>query len=208
MTIHDPIVFSEGRFGAAVAAGLAAELPLRNQGSLVAALPRLQELLRGAGFAAVALWRPYRFALDQLDEACARARVPWSLVVLDRARLQCGPVVSPGRAPCHRCVERRLQAHWRAHDREDALEGALAANDALGIDGFLPGAVGVAVAALRLDAREHAAAAGRMRITDLLHGTCEETRAVGVHGCSRCARTGAAPERYVEHLRRWMESPT
>jgi bacteriocin biosynthesis cyclodehydratase domain-containing protein len=205
MSARDLVLFGEGRFGAAVVAALAAELPVRHRGSLLADVPRLPDLVAGAGFVGVALWRPYRGALDALDDACARAGVPWSVVIVDRSRLQCGPVVSPGAGPCHRCVERRRQAHWRAPDREDELEQALAADAGLGIAGFLPSAVGIAAAALRLDAREHAVAAGRLRITDLLHGTCEETRAVGVHGCARCDRAGAPGARYVEHLRRWVE---
>jgi bacteriocin biosynthesis cyclodehydratase domain-containing protein len=163
------------------------------------ALPDLADSILGAGFVAVAAWRRCPDACSLIDEACARAGIPWSSVLLDGSELVSGPVVVPGRGPCWSCYRRRLSAHTPAIERARHLDQAYAADPSLGPGGFLPAMVEAAAAGLLRDRLDGETAAGRVRIVDVLSGEVLETRVVRVHGCVRCGRSRGGA-RYVEAL--------
>lgn len=179
------IIFAEGDFGRAVAGALARRTPAHEH-SLVAARGRFDDLVRGAHFVAVALWRRYDSVVEELGQACARAAIPWSLAMQSDQHLLCGPLVVPPRGACFRCFSRRYLAHHPGADRELALARAYDKDPALGVAGFLPPVVSLAAAALRDDARALEAAAGRVRRIDVLTGEVVDTRVVRVHGCELC----------------------
>lgn len=167
---------------------------------LSGSLDRLESLVAGAGFVAVALWRRYTGECGMLDDVCGRQRVPWSSAVLEGATLVGGPVVSPGRGACYACYRKRWLTHSAVPEREQVLDQAYARDPSLGVPGFLPSVAAIAAAGLLLDRDEHAAAAGRVRTVDLLRCQVEETRTVRVHGCPRCSPKEEPGQRYVSRL--------
>lgn len=193
------VLFTAGTFGDAVASRIAERI----RAVRVFALPRreeaLEELLEGAGFVGVTLWRRYPRECDALDAACARREIPWSTAVLEGQRLLAGPLISPGRGPCYACYRRRWLTHVAVLDREQALEEAYATDANLGPRGFLSIAAALAASGLLLDRREHERAPGRLREVDLLNGSVQEARVVRVHGCPRCSSTRHG-KRYVSWL--------
>ena len=198
---HRLLMFTEGRFGQAVAERVIADVRHVAVFPLLAALPRLDDLLSRADFVGLALWRRYPSAVDAVDVACGRRRVPWSSVTLDGRFLIIGPLVVPGVSPCYACYRRRWSTHLARPEREQALDGAYDADNGVGCKGFPPSSVTIAAAALALDRAEAGIAAGRVRRLDLLHCALEETRVVRVHGCERCSQPTSSGERYVRHLR-------
>jgi bacteriocin biosynthesis cyclodehydratase domain-containing protein len=180
------IALTEGRFGAAVGAILARQAGA-NVHRLLDSRPRLAELVAGAGFVAVALWRLCEAECDELDEICARQRIPWSAAYLQGEMLFCGPVVVPGAGPCFRCFRRRYLTHNPAADRERALLRAYGRDPRLGPEGFVPPVAWLAAAALMEDRQRLGAQAGRVRRIDLCTGgTLVDASVIGVHGCRRC----------------------
>src|SRR5581483_49413 len=71
-------IFHAGSFGSAVAARVKGAVPSARLLPLSDSAASFDELVRGAAFVGVALWRRYPTELDQLDEACARNQIPWS----------------------------------------------------------------------------------------------------------------------------------
>jgi bacteriocin biosynthesis cyclodehydratase domain-containing protein len=196
------VVLTQGSFGDAVADSIAAEMEIR-RGPLRAPLSVTEELIAGARFVAVALWRREPAACEEIDALCARLGVPWSIAQLEGSELWNGPVVIPGSGPCYGCVRKRWQTHSVSIDRENALDAYYDANPESGPRGFLPGVVASAAAGLCMDWEDGVAAAGRVRILHLLDGNLLETRGLAVHGCLRCGSGEAArPDRYVSDLRK------
>jgi bacteriocin biosynthesis cyclodehydratase domain-containing protein len=193
-------LFTEGDFGDAVAGRLATVVPRLRVQSIVMNKASMRSHVSGSAFVGVALWRRYPEEADRLDGVCHEAGIPWSGVMLDGTSLQCGPVIVPGEGPCYTCYRKRRAAHQRFPEREHAIDAAYATDPALGIPGFTPSSVRIAVAALLLDQAERRMAAGRIRSIDLLQGVVEEARVVPVHGCARCGRRWPAGERYVRAL--------
>jgi bacteriocin biosynthesis cyclodehydratase domain-containing protein len=196
--MNEMILFVEGPFGGAVAERLQEDAAVRIF-PLAASESQFAEIVADADSVGAALWRPYVTQLDALDEACAAARKSWSAAVLDRETLLCGPAVVPG-GPCYSCFRRRWLAWVPALEREQALDAAWA-DPARGIHGFVPAAVTMAAASLRLDARDGRAAAGRVRLINLLNMDVQETRVVPVHACPRCGTSyQSRGARFVERI--------
>lgn len=202
------VLFSEGKFGRAVAERLRVTSPGVMALPLLASLGALDELVAQASFVGVALWRPYPQAMHALDKACARHGVAWSSVTLEGKFLTMGPLVVPGGGACYLCYAKRRATHWAQPDREQALDAAYRSDLESGCEGFPPGSVTIAATALRLDRADTNTGAGRVRTLDLLHCVIEETRVVRVHDCERCGQP-LQPlqrgERYVRHLRAALE---
>ncbi len=192
-------IFHAGSFGSAVAARVKGAVPSARLLPLSDSAASFDELVRGAAFVGVALWRRYPTELDQLDEACARNQIPWSSVVLEDTRVRCGPLVTPGRGPCHACYCKRWLTHSPHPRREAALDAVFRSNLRFGIPGFTPSSLRIAAAALLLD-REDLACGGRVRLIDLLHCNVEETRVVRVHGCPRCSIKRESGDRFATQL--------
>jgi hypothetical protein len=192
------VVFTAGRFGAAVADQLRRAWGDIEVAPLAGPATNL-DLVRGASFVAVAGFRRYVRHYDALDVECARHGVPWSSATLESTVLVQGPIVRPG-GPCFRCYWRRRTSHFLLPDREAALDAAYAQDDELGPAGFFPSAVNLASAGLRLDARDFADAPGRVRTVELMTAFADETRVVRVHACSRCAPARSNGDRFVEKL--------
>ncbi|MPZ50653.1 MAG: TOMM precursor leader peptide-binding protein [Dehalococcoidia bacterium] len=211
------IIFAEGSFGELVAETLRRRVAARVF-SLVQSGGKLDELLGGEDFVAVALWRPYTNDCDELDAACFRHMVPWSAAVLSERYLYCGPLIVPGPGPCFHCYRRRFLTHLPAPERELALERAYASDPGLGSEGFAPASAGMAAAALLMDARagDDVAEPGRLRRIDLLSGELVDTRVIRVHGCPRCGRhpgggssnSQERGDRFVRHLQPTLEAMT
>src|SRR5262245_24876282 len=114
MTTSTTVVFTEGRFGAAVGRALTGwfdDTIIAPLGESVGDLTELDELLAGASFVTAALWRPYPGACEVLDRACARAGVRWAPAVLDRKHIWIGPIIEVPAGPCYRCFRRRYMTH-------------------------------------------------------------------------------------------------
>lgn len=193
-------VFSEGAFGAAVAERVTNIERQTRVLPLVTSAESFDERIRGSDFVGVILWRRYLQEVDRLDAACAREHIPWTSVVLEGTHIRCGPLVTPGRGPCHACYQKRWLTHVPSPDRELVLDAIYAGDPRIGIRGFAPSSVRIAVAAFLLDLEEFERACGRVRRIDLLHCSLEESRVVRVHGCPRCSRQTAPGERYVREL--------
>jgi bacteriocin biosynthesis cyclodehydratase domain-containing protein len=195
------VMLVEGEFGIAVGTALAARVPEVITSPFLGGLPRIDEVVRRASFVGVATWRRYTEAMDELDAACTRHRVPWSSAWLDGTLLGNGPLVrADAGGPCFRCFRRRWRAHAALPEREEALEQLYRADPAAGVPGFLPSAVAAAASGLLLDARAPAESRGRIRIADLVSQDFEETKVVRVHGCPRCGATDGGRDRYVRAL--------
>jgi bacteriocin biosynthesis cyclodehydratase domain-containing protein len=182
------LILTEGRFGAAVADILAPQVDatVRRLTDVIGSGPL--EIVTGATFVVVAMWRPYDLACDALDEACWRAGVPWSSAHLTEDKLVCGPLTIPGSGPCYGCFRRRSLTHHRAPERELGVGRAYANDRDLGPEGFVPAMAWMAAAALLSDAHAPRTAAGRLRLVDLFTGGMIETSVVEVHHCARCGR--------------------
>jgi bacteriocin biosynthesis cyclodehydratase domain-containing protein len=197
------IVLHEGKFGAAVAQALGTLRAVRPE-TLTSARGRLRELVSGADFVAVALWRRHDEECDELDALACEQRVRWSLAVPIESALSFGPLVVPGHGACWRCYRRRAMTHHRAPERELALAEAYRKNPALGPHGFTPPMVWMAAGALLSDSGAAPSAAGRLRRVNALTGVVIDTMVVGVHGCDRCrlrASGAARPgDRFVDQM--------
>ena len=182
------LILTEGRFGVAVADIITSQAHATVR-RLTDVIPdRRAEVLSGAAFVAVALWRPYGEECDALDEACWRAGVPWSSAYLTEDQLVCGPLIIPRHGPCYGCFRRRYLTHHRAPERELCVCRAYANDPDLGPEGFVPAMAWIAASGLLSDARAPRTNAGRLRRVDLFTGGMIETGVVGVHHCSRCGR--------------------
>lgn len=196
------LMLTEGRFGAAVADIVAAQVNTTVRRLTDVVPHRLADVLSGATFVAVAMWRPYDVECNALDEACWRAGVPWSSAHLTEDKLVCGPLTTPGGGPCFGCFRRRYLTHHRAPERELGVGRAYANDRNLGPEGFVPAMAWMAASALLSDAQAPPAAAGRLRRVDLFTGGMIETRVVGVHHCARCGRRaeGRPGDRFVREI--------
>jgi bacteriocin biosynthesis cyclodehydratase domain-containing protein len=200
-------VFVAGSFGAAVADRLAGRVqkltvrPLAQQPHTpVPALDAAyDEALSGVDRAAVIAWRRYPREFDRLDAACFRAGVPWTTVILEDNNLRCGPVIRPGRGPCHACYRVRWLAQSDEPGREETLDTVYSTHHRLGVHGYPPSSVSLAVPALLQD-WEQGTPAGRVRWIDLLQVSLDEAVVVGVHGCDRCGQRRPPGQRYTHRL--------
>ena len=194
------LLFTEGRFGRAVAERVAVSNPDLTVLRLTLSLQSLDELVPQASFVGLALWRRYPSATDAIDDACTRHGVPWSSVSLEGKFLVMGPLVSPGKGACYACYRKRWSTHLVLPERELALDAAYDADLEIGCGGFPPSSISIAAAGLALDRIEASTSPGRVRRLDLLHCVLQETRVVRVHGCDRCGGRLPLGERYVHHL--------
>lgn len=195
------VIFTEGRFGAAVRDLLLGSCAQSTVHPFHESIDRLEDLISGAAFVAVALWRQYERECQLLDQVCFRLGVRWSAVYLSESKLYCGPLVVPGNGPCYSCFRRRYLTHSVAPEREQALLRAYANDPNLGPPGFVPAMAGLAASALLSDFQADTAAAGRLRVVELTTGGILDTRIVPVHGCARCSQSTALPgQRTVNQL--------
>jgi bacteriocin biosynthesis cyclodehydratase domain-containing protein len=201
------IVLTAGTFGQAVAQRIQAERPIATM-----ALPSdeadLAPIVERHDFIALALWRPYVSTCRTLDDLCFRAGCRWSMAEVSDTRLSCGPLMWPGQGPCYHCYHKRWSSHHPAPDRELALSHAYANDPTLGPAGFIPPMVEIAAAALMQDAEAPPAAAGRLRVVDILTAAVLETEVIGVHRCPRCrpARDDVPGQRFTDRLAPALEA--
>ena len=204
MTSKNPVLLFEGEFGRQVALRLATRVPEVAIHPFGEATANFAKAILGAGFILVALGRRRPTLCDALDKACRSARVPWSAAVLESVELFSGPVVVPD-GPCYSCFRRRLRSHWMIPARESAWERALESADTESQgSGFPPAAAQLAAVNLAMDMRDGEAAAGRLRIVNLIHLGVEEERVVRVHNCERCGRERGS-RRFVDDLARELD---
>jgi len=206
-TINDPTirvpainVLTAGSFGASVGARMQQRGAVRVS-QLTHDRETLEASIAGAGFVAVASWRPYVTTFRLIDEICHERRVPWSLAELHAQRLTCGPLVHPDERACYHCYRMRWASHHPAPQRELVLERAYARDPDLGPAGFIHPLTEIAAAALLEDAQSAPTAAGRLRLVDVLTGAVLESAVIAVHGCPRCY-PAASPrgQRFVHEL--------
>ena len=196
------LILSAGSFGRAVGEFISARAPSARLAAMPADVTAIDGLIDGAAFVAVAAWRPYHAAFEHIDDLCFDRRLGWSLAELHGQRLTLGPCVVPGAGACYHCYRQRWNVHHPAPDRELVLEEAYARNPDMGPAGFIAPLVAIAGAALLQDAAGGAAAAGRLRLVDVLTGSMLATEVIGVHGCPRCRPRPAGPAgaRFVDRL--------
>lgn len=195
-------ILTAGRFGQAVASQLAAEFQAIEVHPLVEARGRVNEVVNGAEFVAVAAWRPYPDICLELDEACHERGIRWSMAEIHGETLTCGPLIVPGQGPCYHCYRRRYLSHHHAPDRERVIEDAYQRDDDLGPAGFVQPMVAIATGSIAAHARATDAGAGQMARVDIITASVLETEVIAVHECPRC-RGGASDDtgsRFVDHL--------
>lgn len=195
------ITLTEGKFGEAVgniieAQTGAPQMPLR------VALGEIARVVSQKNFVAVTSWRRADRELDELDEACFAAGVPWCSAYPIEDRLACGPLVIPGTGPCYRCFRRRYLCHHPAPEREISLQRAYARDATLGSPGFAAPVAWMAASMLLAAADVDRNKAGQLLEVSLFDFRLLDTRVVAVHNCSRCnpriqTRTG---DRFVDRL--------
>lgn len=195
------ITLTEGTFGEAVGGIIEAttdapHMPLR------VALGGISAVLSQQNFVAVASWRRSDRELDELDEACFAAGVPWCCSYLIEDRLVTGPLVIPGSGPCYHCFRRRYLCHHPAPERELRLQRAYDRDATVGSRGFAPPMAWMAASMLIAASNADRGKAGQLMEVNLFDGGVLDTRVVAVHNCPRCnqrarARTG---DRFVDRL--------
>ncbi|MFI6344453.1 TOMM precursor leader peptide-binding protein [Streptomyces sp. NPDC050560] len=158
----------------------------------------VEEAFEGSpGAVVLALWRPAPALCEEADALSHRLGVPWLPVVLEPSSVQIGPLVVPGRGPCHRCFdERRLQHDPRWRDTL-ALFDAYDRDRGCGPAGYLPqharAAAGLAASVLLGPAD-----AGGVVTFHPREMSVGRDRVLGCHGCPRCG--GPIPRRDLRAL--------
>lgn len=191
MTPRLPLhILAIGSFGAAVADRLEPDLP----GARIARRgdDRSQPMhWPPARMHVLVAWRETPALAERLDQAAHQWRVPWLPVVLEHPRLRVGPLVVPGRGPCHRCFRDRSAQHDPRPEVTRALHAHLDASPEDGPLGYLPAHASIAAGLTRellerVERGEVTSDAGVVRWIDLLSGRPGRANVVAVHGCSRC----------------------
>lgn len=182
------LILTSGHFGEAVGARLAAshDAVLAN---LHASAGRMESLLAGHDFVAVATWRAEPALCRELDDVCFAHGVRWSMVQIDGDVLTCGPLVEPGRGACHHCYQQRASAQTASLQWARALQAHYDTHPDAGPAGYPAVLVTIGAAALAEDKEAYGAAA-RVRTIDILTSIVRESSVIGIHRCPRCRSRG------------------
>lgn len=124
---------------------------------------------------------------------CLAAGVPYLLHGQDGLEAAVGPLVGPGGAPCHRCLDARRLGHV-PHPDEHLAYLRHRARAAPGPDAFLAAHVStvagiVATEALRFLIGAQPRCAGAVLVVDLVGTSVQREALLAVPGCPTCART-------------------
>lgn len=134
---------------------------------------------------------------EQTDDTAHRRGIPWLAVEAGHQRVTVGPLVVPGRGPCHGCFRRRRVQHDPRWPLTQALRAAKTADDSLRPHGFLPhqirttaGIVSLLLASLAAGTAQP----GTVITLELNRSLLRSDPVVGCHGCARCGRRVQHPE--------------
>lgn len=141
---------------------------------------------------------------DAVDRAAFVRGIPWLPVIARATDLQVGPVVVPGRTPCHRCHVRRRNQHSVTPVVRDAAPQAEST-------GFARHHVSIAVALARqalLDAVDPDASAdlASVRRYNLVNGSLSRASVIAADGCDRCRGRFGSREEFRQGLWAQLES--
>jgi bacteriocin biosynthesis cyclodehydratase domain-containing protein len=182
------LIFTAGHFGQALGARMAA-----SHGAtcvdLLASAGQFDQLVEDASFVAVASWRAHPALCRELDDACFRHGVRWSMVQLDGDVLTCGPLVQPGKGACHHCYQSRAAAHSAALKWERELQAYYELNPEQGPAGYPAALLEIGAASLADDVLAVDAGA-RVRTIDVISSSVRESEVIGIHRCPRCRSRG------------------
>ncbi|MFG2195874.1 TOMM precursor leader peptide-binding protein [Streptomyces sp. NPDC048639] len=151
----------------------------------------------------VAGWRLEAGLLNEVARLHRACRTPWLPIVHEYPVIRVGPLIVPGRGPCHGCYVRRRAQHDRASTSAAALRASLAADPDHGVSGFTDAQARIA-AGLALDLVDQGDAelehrAGLVLFYDVLTRNLVADTVVRVHGCADCG-TPPHPDDGWEHL--------
>lgn len=179
------LLLTAGAFGDAVSQRLATRLAVTAI-DLRDAVPRLDEWVPAHDAVGVATFRPYVDLCREVDTACHRHGIPWTVAEIGGTTLSCGPHIVPGSgAGCYHCFTARIDAHRRDGEWTRVIRQAYADDYALGPFGHTPGMVALAAAAIEGDLTG-GRAAGTFRSVDVIAGNVLESQVIALHGCPRC----------------------
>jgi len=182
------LLLGSGGVGTAVARSLA------GLADVVTGDPERIRVDPGTDVAVLAVQRPRPDIADRLGEACHAASVPWCAVTQLAHVAEIGPMVVPGRTPCHDCWRRRRRSHAEDERLARLVEAAAIGSRGAWFDGELPGvndqaASLVAYEAMQLVHGRQAIPPGGMgdfRYLDALDGEISRHLFSSVGGCPRC----------------------
>ncbi len=144
-------IATDGAFGAEVAGHLADLLQLAGGSAEVVPEPPAGELagfVSGVDVCVRASWRDVLAESAQLATAALTAGRTFLPVAFAHPYVRVGPLVVPGRAPCHRCYAVRVRQHANAVGEQnavnDAYERALRRDPGLGVTGYPPHVAAIA----------------------------------------------------------------
>jgi bacteriocin biosynthesis cyclodehydratase domain-containing protein len=211
-------IFSDGRFGDAVADHLASLLVITGRTAEVVNTSAGNKPLelKGKGDLVIhASWRDVAPEFDEIAavaESAGRAALP---IAFSHPRIRVGPLIRPGLAPCHQCYAARIRQHaWSAREAgSDEMEREMSLDPSLGVDG-LPPHVAMMSAALALALIGDSAdpvPAGQVALIDCRTDAVTRSPVIPVHGCPACeavtANKRTKPRRNQERLRALVGRP-
>lgn len=126
---------------------------------------------------------------EEADDTAHRRGIPWLVVEAGHQRVTVGPLVVPGRGPCHGCFRRRRVQHDPRWPLTQAIRAAKTADDSLRPHGFLPHHTRITagiVSLLLTSLTDGTAQPGTVITLELNRSLLRSDLVVGCHGCARC----------------------
>ncbi|MER5885342.1 TOMM precursor leader peptide-binding protein [Streptomyces sp. NPDC001941] len=163
-----------------------------------------------AGLRVVAAWRGDPALFEELAAYQAALGVPWLPVVHEFPAIRVGPLVVPGRGPCHGCYVRRRAQHDRSPGTRTALRASAERDAGAGVRGFTAAqamvAAGLAGRLIADSVDDRGAHAGTVLVYDVLTRGLLADTVLGVHGCAECG-TPPHPDDGWRHLADDLAAP-
>lgn len=134
---------------------------------------------------------------EEADDAAHRRGIPWLAVEAGHQRVTVGPLIVPGRGPCHGCFRRRRVQHDPRWPLTQALRAAKTADDSLRPHGFLPHQMRITasiVSLLLTSLADGTARPGTVITLELNRSLLRSDLVVGCHGCARCGGKVRRPD--------------
>lgn len=134
---------------------------------------------------------------EEADDTAHRRGIPWLAVEAGHQRVTVGPLVVPGRGPCHGCFRRRRVQHDPRWPLTQALRAARTADESLRPNGFLPHQARITagiVSLLLTSLAGGTARPGTVITLELNRSLMRSDLVLACHGCARCGGRVHHPE--------------
>lgn len=133
---------------------------------------------------------------EEADDTAYRRGIPWLAVEAGHQRVTVGPLVVPGRGPCHGCFRQRRVQHDPRWPLTQALRAAKTDDESLRPHGFVPHQLRITagiVSLLLASLADGTARPGTVITLELNRSLMRSDLVVGCHGCARCGRAARRP---------------